>query len=181
MDLVAELERLDQLHSCGRLSDSEYASAKAAVLRAASSPQGGASGPGRDEHAAHEAPSAPGSPPPAGAAPVAARSTSWASWLHLSLLSGLLIPYAGFIVPIVIWNVKRDELPELGPHASVVFNWIASLILYSLVFFLLAFVLIGLPLLWLLGLLSLIFPIVGAIKAGNGEVWSYPGSIRFWT
>ena len=31
-----------------------------------------------------------------------------------------------------------------------------------------------------LGLLCLIFPIIGAIKANDGEVWPYPLSIRFF-
>ena len=179
MDLVAELERLDQLHSSGRLSDAEYASAKAAVLRAAAAPSPEAGAPPPGDGAPRDARADPGGSdanPPA-----AARSVPWAAWLHLSLLSGLLVPYAGFIVPILIWNMKREQFPELEPHATVVFNWIASMILYSLLFFLLAFLVIGVPLLWLLGLLSVIFPIVGAIKAGDGEVWPYPGSIRFWT
>jgi uncharacterized protein len=43
----------------------------------------------------------------------------------------------------------------------------------------LVFAIIGIPLLIALGLVSVTFPIVAAIKANNGVVWKYPLSISF--
>lgn len=62
----------------------------------------------------------------------------------------------------------------------MVLNWILSSLIYAVVFSILIFVLIGIPLLWALALLFLIFPIIGAIKANDGIVWPYPLSIRFF-
>ncbi|MBP1638338.1 MAG: hypothetical protein H6Q18_1127, partial [Bacteroidetes bacterium] len=31
------------------------------------------------------------------------------------------------------------------------------------------------------GILDLVFTIIGAVKANNGEVWNYPLSIRFFS
>jgi uncharacterized Tic20 family protein len=45
---------------------------------------------------------------------------------------------------------------------------------------LLIFVLIGIPLIALLCLVGVIFPIIGGIKASDGEVWKYPMSIAFF-
>lgn len=104
----------------------------------------------------------------------------WATLLHLSLLAGLLIPMGGLVVPVVIYILKKDEFPSLNPHWYVVLNWILSSLIYAVVFLILIFVLIGIPLLWALALLFLIFPIVGAIKANDGIVWPYPLSIRFF-
>jgi uncharacterized protein len=42
---------------------------------------------------------------------------------------------------------------------------------------LLFFVFIGIPLLLMLAALCVIFPIIGGIKANNGELWKYPLSI----
>jgi uncharacterized Tic20 family protein len=39
---------------------------------------------------------------------------------------------------------------------------------------------IGIPLLVAVAVLSIVFPIVAAIKASNGEVWKYPLTIRFF-
>lgn len=113
--------------------------------------------------------------------PEAARElTLWATLLHLSLLAGLIIPFGGLLVPVVIYLVKKDDVPGLQPHWHVVVNWLLSAVIYALISFILMLVLIGFVLIWALGLLALIFPIVGAIKANDGEVWEYPLSIRFF-
>lgn len=104
----------------------------------------------------------------------------WATILHLSLLAGLVIPFGGLLVPVVIYMVKKDDVPGLEPHWHVVLNWLLSAIIYAVVCFVLMLILIGFVLIWALGLLALIFPIIGAIKANDGEVWSYPLSIRFF-
>lgn len=102
---------------------------------------------------------------------------NWAMVLHLSLLSGLVVPLAGLIVPIVIYVVKKDALPGLVPHGHVVFNWMISAILYGIVSVLLILVGIGVLLLVVLAIVSIIFPIIGGVKATEGEVWPYPLSI----
>lgn len=101
-------------------------------------------------------------------------------FIHFSLLAGLLLPGAGFIVPVVLWQIKKNELPGVDAHGKVVTNWLLSALLYGVACGILTLLLIGLPLLAVLGLLSLIFPIIGGIKANEGTVWSYPLSIRFF-
>lgn len=103
----------------------------------------------------------------------------WATLLHLSLLAGFIVPIAGLVVPIVIYVLKKQELPGLEPHFNVVMNWILSLLIYGLVSAVLVVVLVGVVLLWLLAVLALVFPIIGAIKANDGVVWEYPLSIPF--
>jgi uncharacterized Tic20 family protein len=39
---------------------------------------------------------------------------------------------------------------------------------------------IGFGLLMILGVLSIVFPVIAGIKANNGEVWRYPLSIRLF-
>jgi len=103
----------------------------------------------------------------------------WSTILHLSLLAGLIFPLGGFIVPVVIYLVKKDDVPGLQAHWYVVVNWLLSLLIYGVISVILILLAVGILLLWLLGLLALIFPIIGAIKANDGEVWPYPLSIRF--
>lgn len=104
----------------------------------------------------------------------------WATLLHLSLLAGLIVPLGGLVVPVVIYLVKKDDVPGLEPHWHVVVNWLLSAIIYAVISIILLVLFIGIFLIWALGLLALIFPIVGAIKANDGEVWAYPLSIRFF-
>ena len=103
----------------------------------------------------------------------------WAMFLHLSLLGGFLIPGLGFIAPIIIWQIKKDELPTIDSHGKIAVNWLISSLIYGTVCVLLSFVLIGIPLLLILGVLSVVFPIMGGIKANNGKLWKYPLSISF--
>jgi len=104
----------------------------------------------------------------------------WALFLHLSQFAGYIVPFAGWIAPILIWQLKKTEMPALDAHGKVVANWIISEIIYFAVGFLLVFVVVGIPLLIVLFVLGIIFPIIGAIKAGDGIVWKYPLSISFF-
>ena len=75
--------------------------------------------------------------------------------------------------------MKKPSLPGIDAHGINVINWIISLIVYSVVSAILIFAIIGIPMLMALGLVSVVFPIIAAIKANNGEVWKYPLSISF--
>jgi uncharacterized protein len=103
----------------------------------------------------------------------------WAMILHFSLIAGFVIPFAGLVAPILIWQLKKEEFPELDAHAKVVINWMISALIYGFVCFLLVFVVIGFPLLVVLGILCVVFPIIGGIKANDGTLWKYPMSIQF--
>jgi uncharacterized Tic20 family protein len=89
------------------------------------------------------------------------------------------LPVVGWLAPVLIWQLKKDELPGLDAHGRVVVNWLISEIIYAVVCGLLCFVCVGIPLLVVLGIIGIVFPIIGGVKAQNGEAWSYPGSIRF--
>lgn len=104
----------------------------------------------------------------------------WAMLLHLSMLLGTTaLPILGLVVPIVIWQVKKDEFPELDVHGRNAVNWLISALIYGGISFLLCFVFIGIPLLAILWVVSIVFPLIAGLKANNGVVWDYPMSIRF--
>lgn len=104
----------------------------------------------------------------------------WAMFLHLSLLAGFVVPVAGWVAPIVIWQIKKDELPGIDAHGRIVVNWMISAAIYTFVSILLIFLLIGIPLLTALGIITIVFPVIGGIKANNGEVWPYPLSLKIF-
>jgi len=104
----------------------------------------------------------------------------WAMILHLSVLAGLIVPFAGLLAPIIIFILKKEELPGLVPHGYVIFNWMISAFIYAIVSAILMLILIGFLGLIAVAVLSIVFPIIGAIKASEGEVWPYPLSIKFF-
>ncbi len=108
------------------------------------------------------------------------KENQWAMALHLSQLANYVLPPAGIVAPIVIWQIKKEEFPSLDAHGKNVVNWMISAFIYGIVCFLLVFVVIGVPLLVVLGILAVVFPIIGGVKASSGEAWKYPLSIKFF-
>jgi uncharacterized Tic20 family protein len=159
MGLTDELERLRRLHLDGTLTDAEYATAKAAVLGASAPAPAGRADDGDGLRGRAE--------------------RQWAMLVHVSLLAGLAVPLAGFVLPIVLWQMKKEEMPGLDGHGRVVVNWMISSLIYWVVCVALAFLFVGIPLLVVLGVLSIVFPIIGGLKANDGVLWRYPLSIRF--
>ena len=119
-------------------------------------------------------------PPPRSPSSVQADSRKWAMLIHLSQLANLVAPLCGFVAPILIWQIQKEQMPELDAHGHVVTNWMISSVIYFLICIPLCFILVGFVLISLLVALMLIYPIIGGIKAGEGIVWRYPGSIRFF-
>ena len=66
----------------------------------------------------------------------------WGLVIHLSVLAGYVLPFAGFIAPVVIWQIKKHDHPLIDAHGKNVANWLLSLLIYGTVSFVLVFVLI---------------------------------------
>ncbi len=104
----------------------------------------------------------------------------WAVLLHLSTLLGFVLPVLGFVVPIIIWQWKKSELPDIDAHGKIVANAIVSYIIWGAIALPLCILLIGFFLLWVLGILAVVFPIIAALKARDGELWDYPFCFKFF-
>lgn len=123
-------------------------------------------------------PQGPSGQDDAAVAPSRDRETrQWAMFIHFSVLAGWAVPVAGIIVPILLWQMKKEELPGIVPHAHVVMNWILSSLLYALICMILMIVLVGMLGFIALAVLTVIYAVIGGIKANDGELWEYPGTI----
>lgn len=61
-----------------------------------------------------------------------------AALTHLSALSQYFIPFGNFILPIIIWSSKKDKSEFIDYNGKQVVNFQLSLLLYSIVFILIA-------------------------------------------
>ncbi|UCF67468.1 MAG: DUF4870 domain-containing protein [Acidobacteriota bacterium] len=108
---------------------------------------------------------------------IAPEERTLATLTHLSGLAGYLIPLGGVLVPIIIWIVKSESqvISSIAKQALVL-NLVVFLVGAASVLLLLTCVLIPLvPVIWwLLALAAIALPIVGAIKASEGEYYRYP-------
>jgi uncharacterized Tic20 family protein len=100
-------------------------------------------------------------------------------FLHLSQLASMIIPVAGIVAPIVIWQTQKDKIPALDAHGKMVVNWMLSALIYGIASVILMFVLVRFLTILAVAVMSIVFPIIGAIKANNGELWDYPLTIKF--
>ncbi|MFT4779768.1 MAG: putative Tic20 family protein [Flavobacteriales bacterium] len=105
---------------------------------------------------------------------------------NIALLAHVGTFFGGFIVPLVIWLVKKDESKYISDHAKESLNFQISLIIYfvgSVLVLLLSFFLLGFFLLFfvVLGIstLSLVTTIIASINASQGKFFKYPLTIRF--
>jgi uncharacterized Tic20 family protein len=91
-----------------------------------------------------------------------------------------LVGFFFFPAAIVLWAIAKDKDVRVDTHGKHIFNWLLSLLIYTVVGCVLCFVIIGIVLIVAVGVCSLAFPIIAAIKASKGEVWRYPYSITFF-
>jgi uncharacterized Tic20 family protein len=100
-------------------------------------------------------------------------------FLHLSQLANIIFFPVGLVLPIVLWQTQKQKMPALDAHGKMVVNWMISSTIYAVISIVLCLVLVGILLLIALAFVGVIFPIIGGIKANNGELWEYPLTIRF--
>lgn len=125
--------------------------------------------------------------------PIDQTSRGWSIAAHLSglgvgLLTGAML---GFVGPLVVWLLRRDEDPFTEHHAKEALNFQVTVLIVLIASVVLAIpaVIVGVLTLGL-GLIALalfalvalalwfVLPIVATVKAGNGEGYRYPGIIR---
>jgi uncharacterized Tic20 family protein len=99
---------------------------------------------------------------------------------HLSQLLDFVTGIGGFIVPLVLWLLKKDEIFGMDRHGKAILNFRISMFLYLLICIPLI-LLFGLGLLgiFIIAIFYLIFPISNALKVSNGLEPNYPFSIEF--
>ena len=107
-------------------------------------------------------------------------SCTMAMFCHLSSFAGVLgiVPLGSIVAPLVIWLLKKDD-PFVDHHGREVLNFQISLLIYNIIGVILLFVVVGIIILPVLALINLIFTIIAAVRAKDGERYQYPMTIRF--
>ena len=96
----------------------------------------------------------------------------------MGMLAHILAIVLGFLGPLIIWLMKKDESAFVDYHGKESLNFQITLFIAWIGAFVLAFVLIGFLIMPILLLLQLIMPIIAGIAANKGEYYKYPATIR---
>jgi uncharacterized Tic20 family protein len=93
--------------------------------------------------------------------------------MHILCLVGFPI-----IGPLIIWLMKKDQSPYLDAQGRELLNFQISYFIYAMISVVLIAVLIGIVLIFVVGIASLVFTIIGLVKAADGKVYRFPLCIR---
>jgi len=112
-------------------------------------------------------------PPPVGAPAPADQRT-------MALVAHLLGIFTWFIGPLIIWMINKDDSSKgfVIDQAKEALNFQITITIAMLICIVLMIVIIGGLLAPLVGLLNLVFCIIAAVKANNGEYYRYPFTLR---
>jgi uncharacterized protein len=103
---------------------------------------------------------------------------NWAMAAHLGSFIAAAIAMA-FLAPLAVMLMTRGRSEFVRRHAVESLNFQISTLIYAAVSVVLIFVLIGLLLLTLLGIVWLVSVILGGVAASQGRDFHYPLNIRF--
>ncbi len=102
---------------------------------------------------------------------------TWGSAAHWSALVAAFVALA-FLGPLIVMLTKGTTSPYVRRQAVESLNFQLSILIYGIVSLVLCLVLIGFLLLAVVGVVWLVFTIIGAVRAGQGEEYHYPLTIR---
>jgi uncharacterized Tic20 family protein len=122
--------------------------------------------------------------------PVQTADRTWDVLCHLSPLAMFVgVPFGNILGPLIIWLMRKGNSPSVDAHGKEALNFQISLTLYlliaagvtaSLMLILVGFLLLPLLIIALIvgPVVDVIFMIIAAIKASNGEFYRYPLTLR---
>lgn len=98
----------------------------------------------------------------------------------MAMLCHLLAIFTGFIAPLIIWLIKKDQSKFVDAHGKEALNFQITLLIAWLAAVLLTCVTFGLgaPLGAVVMVIAIIFCVMAALEANKGNMYRYPFAIR---
>lgn len=104
---------------------------------------------------------------------------NWAMLSHLLALTGYVgVPFGNVVAPLIIYLMKKDELPFVVEQSRESLNFQISMSIYALISGVLTLILIGFLLLAAIWVAGVVLTIIASVKVANGEAYRYPLTIR---
>jgi len=106
---------------------------------------------------------------------------NWSLFAHLGMIAGMVLPmpFLNILVPLLSWQINKDKSDYITDHAIEALNFQITMLIILFGCALLCIVLIGIPMLIVAIILNIVYSIIAAVKASNGEYYDYPFNFRF--
>lgn len=124
-------------------------------------------------------PTAPAVPPTTGAQAMSKDEQTMGMLCHLMGLAGFLIPFGHLIGPLVIWMIKRQEMPFVDSEGKESINFQITMTICGIAAAISIFLIIGFILLPAVIVFNIVFVIIASMESANGKSYRYPFCIRF--
>jgi len=119
-----------------------------------------------------------GSPTGLTSAPPPPSGTPTKDECNMALLIYILAIVTGWVGPLIIWLIKKDQSAFINDQGKEVLNFEITVFMAMIVASLTCIIGIGLILMPLVMVCNLVFMIVGAIAASKGTAYRFPLAIR---
>ncbi|MCO7463747.1 DUF4870 domain-containing protein [Stenotrophomonas maltophilia] len=98
----------------------------------------------------------------------------------MALAAHLLGIFTGFIGALIIWLINKDDAAKsfVTDQAKEALNFQITVTIAMVISIILMIVIIGGILAPIVGIINLVFCIIAAVKANNGEAYRYPFTLR---
>lgn len=106
-------------------------------------------------------------------------SRMWASLAHISAFAGLVFPFGSIIAPLLIWLLKREEMPFVEDQGKEALNFNISMTIYMVASVLMILVVVGILMVVVLSFVWAVLVILAAVRSNEGIPYRYPLTIRF--
>ncbi len=104
---------------------------------------------------------------------------NFAMFCHLGAFCGAIFPFGSIILPLVLWQIKKEQSAFIDYHGKEAVNFQLTMLIAFIIATVLIVVIIGIPLLIGLFIFDLVMIIIAGIKANDGIHYRYPFCIRF--
>jgi uncharacterized Tic20 family protein len=101
----------------------------------------------------------------------------WATFSHLGIVAGLVIPLGSILAPLIIWLVHKDKSSYVDEHAKEALNFQLTMLIAFIISAILMIIVVGFFLMAAVGIIDLVYSIIAATKANNGEHYKYPKNL----
>jgi uncharacterized Tic20 family protein len=101
----------------------------------------------------------------------------WAMFCHLAGLAFVLplVPLVGgFVGPLILWVIKRDQYPFVDEQGKEAVNFQITMLIYSIIAAVLIVAWIGAVLLPAVIIIDIVFVIIATVKVNDGYHYRYP-------
>lgn len=103
---------------------------------------------------------------------------TWAMICHLAGFAKYVIPLGNIIGPLIVWNIKKSEHAFIDDQGKEALNFQISMTIYLLVAIVSIFCFVGIVVAPAIAIADVVFMIIAALKASQGESYRYPLTFR---